>query len=125
MSESKPHLPADSPASEATKPKAKMPPPQGSKAPTCGTPTPDGTGRVYKTGIWVSKILRHRMNPDCVSPQTHSASESSPIEPIPVVTSRVFDTTIWTDGDSEEALDRILQASIAKFGLPSPGPRRG
>ena len=125
MSDHKPHHSADTPSSEATKPKAKLPPPQGSKAPACGTPTPDGAGRVYKTGIWVSRLLKHRMDPKYFGPQVDGDPASTPAEPVPVVTNRTWETTLWSNQDPGETLDRILQASKAQIGRPRQGPSRG
>jgi len=83
-----------------TTPKApKVPPPST----TTGTRSKESPGTViYRTGGSV-------------------VSEPSQSEPIPVVTNRVYDTTLWTDGDSARALERILRASIAQMGQLGPG----
>ncbi len=113
--------PAANPSGEERK--GKLPPKH--KAPSCGAPSPDGNGRIYRTGLWVSTTLPTRLNPDHRVSQPHAASEPSQMEPTPVATSRTWETTIWADEDASETLDRILQASIVGSGSSCLGPHRG
>lgn len=97
--------PAANPSGEDSK--AKQPPKH--KAPACGTPTPDGNGRIYRTGLWVSSTQPPRLNPDHRGSQTHAASEPGQMEPTPVATSTTWETTIWSGEDASKTLDRILE----------------
>lgn len=76
--------PTAAPGGKASTPGSSSSPKQ--KAPSCGRRDPASGGMVYRTG-----------------------GGHGPSEPIPVATSRTWETTIWTD-EPDETLDRILRA---------------